>query len=114
MMISTEGRLSSGRLTGGTGGSSPNGMTHDGNHHAVTLLAEAIGLVTHPTGAGAAAAAAVPGYAMSRLLGRAMTDPKTAATAVKALQTGQRIAPAAAAQAGHAAFKGTSDSFGQQ
>jgi hypothetical protein len=77
-------------------------------------LAEAIGLVTHPVAAGTAAAAAVPAYAMSRLLGRVMTDQKAAAMAVKALQAGQRIVPAIGSQAPRSVFDGAKDSLVQQ
>jgi hypothetical protein len=60
-------------------------------------LAEALGLVTHPVAAATAAGAAIPGYVVSRLLGRVMTDPTFAAKVVKGLQVGQRVAPAATA-----------------
>jgi hypothetical protein len=75
--------------------------------------AELFGLAVHPAAAVSAATAVVPGYAMSLFLGRAMTDPAFAETAIKALKAGARIAPPVAVQGTRAIFDGTKNSLSQ-
>jgi hypothetical protein len=72
------------------------------------LVAEGIGLAVHPVAAGTAAAAAVPGYAMSQVLGRAMTDAAFNAQLVQWLRTGARIAPVATSQTARTVYNGAS------